>query len=239
MLIFELQVSDEFTPRIAEQRFTLLSHQLGSPRSLRVLLHHRMQGIQEQVFVFLRASSDKITFLHGETLRGRVLASSGPYFFLCLPMRKRTRDVMLVTQLCGWQEWTETTQSLSPCRSQGQVGETILPGDEMLPRLRLPLFCGQSPVSPRGVAWAGESVLLPYSSSPYCLDCLQPRSQLPSASADSKLLCELANWHLIMAICAQSESWLPRDASPLASFQSDAGFSVLAKMSASDTSNRN
>lgn len=82
-----------------------------------------MQGIQEQLFVFLRASSDKITLLHGETLRGRVLASLGPYFFLCLPMRKRTRDVMLVldTQLGGWQERAGTTQNHSPFRSQGQM----------------------------------------------------------------------------------------------------------------------
>ena len=29
MLIFELQVSDEFTPRIVEQRFTLFCRQLG------------------------------------------------------------------------------------------------------------------------------------------------------------------------------------------------------------------
>lgn len=192
-----------------------------------------MQGIQEQLFVFLRASSDKITLLHGETLRGRVLASLGPYFFLCLPMRKRTRDVMLVldTQLGGWQERAGTTQNHSPFRSQGQM--RCFPGSGCFSSVA-------SHLRPRGV-WPGpggvSSRRTVHSPPPH--DCLQPRSQLPSASADSKLLCELANWHLIMAICAQSESWLPRDASPLASFQSDAGFSVLAKMSASDTSNRN
>lgn len=84
---------------------------------------------------------------------------------------------------------------------------------------------------PGGTLLPDSSSQLPVAPQPAALRRRRRRRlQIPSFSA---------NWHLITTICAQSESWLPRDASPLASFQSDAGFLVLAKMSASDTSDRN
>lgn len=198
MFIFELQVSEEYTPGwLNREVYSVLSSvrkSLFSPS--KHFCTTECRELRNKSLPFQGSPPIRSPFSTEKPPRGRVLVSSGPILLSLSPNEKNgTRAVMLTLdkQLGNRRVWAGTTRSLCPCRSQGQVG------DEMTPEMRdsacLPSMA--SHLCYRGVwpePWG--RVLQPYRSFP-------PHRQPPSPTA-----CSLAaSCPLPLQIPSVSANW--------------------------------
>lgn len=93
VFIFELHVSDEYTPgELNREVYSVLS---SVRKSLFSPSEHfcttECKELRNKSLSFRGSLPIRSPFSTEKPPRGRVLVSSGPYFFLCLPMRKRNQ----------------------------------------------------------------------------------------------------------------------------------------------------